>query len=100
MPDNNAIHFFPKAEDDLYDVWHYIAIVKKNPINAARFVNRLFLVLNKLAAAPEIGILKEEFAKGLRQFPFENFLIFYLTNNNRIEVVRILYGKRNVKALF
>jgi len=37
---------------------------------------------------------------GLRSFPFKDYLIFYFPLTNGIEVVRVLYGRRDIERIF
>ncbi|WP_448570613.1 type II toxin-antitoxin system RelE/ParE family toxin [Trichothermofontia sp.] len=54
----------------------------------------------KLASFPEIGRKRDELRSGLRSFPINDYLIFYRSTENTIEVLRIVSGYRNLGALF
>ena len=46
----------PSAENDLIDIWLYIA--EDQPINADRFLDRLYKVMQKLAENPDMGVMR------------------------------------------
>jgi toxin ParE1/3/4 len=55
---------------------------------------------------PYIGVMrkfKQSRLRNLRQWPvkeFEVYLIFYRVTNKRIDVIRILHGRRDLEAIF
>ena len=94
----------PKAERDLFDHEDYLA-ENASPETAARFVDAFESSVLLLATHPEMGVLREyrrpELA-GQRMFPvsdFENYLIFYMPRRDVVEVTRVIYAKRNIRAL-
>jgi toxin ParE1/3/4 len=53
-----------------------------------------------LAGNPEIGRLRPELSvQGLRSFPVQTHVIFYLAQQDGIEVVRVLHGSRDIPSL-
>lgn len=90
----------PQAEEDIYAIWHYIAIEQQSPINADRHIRQLEVTMNSLAHAPHIGTQKDEYIKDIHQFPFGNYLIFYFPLKNGIEIIRVLHGARDLPDLF
>ncbi len=65
----------PLANDDLFDIFYFIAIENHNPQKAGDFINQLE-VFHKLAKKPAIGLLKSEYGENLHQFPYKRYLIF------------------------
>ena len=92
----HTIQHSPQAREDLIDVWGYIAIEKKSPDNADRFLRKLESEFLKLAKSPMIGVVKDEFGKGVRGWPFGNCLIFYRPTEEGMELIRILNANRNL----
>lgn len=90
----------PQAEEDLSDIWFYIAIENGSPLNADRFIDRIHEKLNLLAETPAIGTNKDHYFEGLLQFVFGNYLIFYTPDKDGIKVARILHGARDIPAQF
>ncbi|MFN6476304.1 type II toxin-antitoxin system RelE/ParE family toxin [Nostoc sp. DedQUE07] len=59
--------------------------------------NRLVL---SSADFPNIGQSFDNFARGLRSFPVEDYLIFYRPIDGGVEVVRIVSGYRDLETVF
>ncbi|MDL5051486.1 type II toxin-antitoxin system RelE/ParE family toxin [Oscillatoria amoena NRMC-F 0135] len=94
------IKLTPLAQEDIIDIWHYIAVENKSVINADRFIDRMDAQLVFLSDNPRIGVLKPQYMQGLYQFVFGNYLIFYFPIKEGIEVVRVLHGARDLWRLF
>jgi len=69
-------------------------------LNADAFVFQLDAAFQVTVRTPEIGVMKEEYSKNIRQYIFGNYLIFYLIRIDDIQIVRVLHGKRDVPNLF
>ena len=90
----------PQANEDLYEIWYFIAVERQNPQNADRFILQLNDAFLKMAANPTMGIQKNEYAHGLYQFPFKNYQMFYFSIDDGIEIIRVLHGARDLPELF
>lgn len=53
-----------------------------------------------LADHPEMGRAREELAIALRSFPVGNYVIFYRTVKETVQVIRVLHGARDLDALW
>lgn len=53
-----------------------------------------------LAAHPSAGRARFELGTNLRGWPVESYLILYRASEAGIEIVRILHGRRDIRALF
>lgn len=87
-----------KAKDDLDDIWYYIS--SGSVVNADRFLDRLYETMKLLADMPMMGRAREDLAPKLRSFVEGNYLIFYVSIETGIEVVRVVRGSRNIEVLF
>ena len=93
----------PKASSDLDEQALFIA--KDNVEAAYRLYKACEQTLNTLAKMPQMGqkyATGNDQLKGVRFFPIADFrkhLIFYIPTKEKIEVVRILYGTRNVNRI-
>jgi toxin ParE1/3/4 len=77
----------------------------KNSTLAIRFVLEAHREFQLLWEWPGAGALRRGIPKrlrGLRSWPmkrFRKYLIFYIPHRDGIEIVRVLHGARNVRAL-
>jgi len=86
------------AKADAREIWAYIA--QDNPEAADRLLDRFDKLFRVLASQPLVGKSVEELVPNLRFVPIENYLIFYRPTKERIEIVRILHGARDINAEF
>jgi toxin ParE1/3/4 len=90
----NKVRRRPQARLDLIDIWTYIA--QDNPDAADALLDRFEATMARLAERPLIGRQRPELGDTLRSFPLGNYVIFYIPNNNGVEIVRVLSGYRDV----
>ena len=88
----------PLAQDDIDDIWNYIA--SDNIRAADNWLNKLDAQFTLLALQPLMGRARDELAAKIRSFPFGRYVIFYLPLANGIDVVRVLHSARDVSVLF
>ena len=88
----------PRAEQDLSDIWDYIA---GDSIEAAdRVLAALEKALHKLAKNPGIGHRREELADRRHHFfPVHSYLIVYRFEAKPLQVLRVLHAARDVQSL-
>ena len=86
------------AESDLSKIWLYIA--RDNPDAADQLVDKLRAHCDRLAAAPQKGRPRPEFAVDLRSYRVGNYFIFYFPTDTGIEVARVLHGARDLPRVF
>lgn len=94
----------PQAVRDIEECFVYIA--ENNLDKAVYFLVAVEETLEQIAVFPLIG-KQRGFAdvrfQNIRMWrvkDFENYLIFYLTASDRVEVVRILQAARDIEDLF
>jgi toxin ParE1/3/4 len=82
------------AEEDLEEIWDYIA--RDSAFHAERFIRYIDERLQYLAANPLIGRPRSELGADLRGFLVKHLVIFYRTRQDGIEIVRILHSSRDI----
>ena len=89
---------------DLIEIADYIA---KGSMNASdRFLQATEQAFKQLADMPGIGAIREYNNPtfiGMRMWPvpgFERYLIFYRATAERLDVLRVLHGARDLHAIF
>jgi len=86
------------AENDLINAANYIEYSLKNPIAADNFLDDIEKQINSLKDYPERHPIINDpvlSAWGIRLITVNNYIIFYAINGNTINILRILYGKRD-----
>ncbi len=86
----------PAAEEDLINLWVYIA--QDNPTAADRVYEAAETTFETIAFMPNIGtIYQSKWVKlqGIRFFPIKHFpkyIIYYRAIKDGIEIIRVLHG--------
>jgi plasmid stabilization system protein ParE len=94
----------PCVEDELWGIWHFIA--QDNPDAATRVIEAAYETFETLAANPGLGKLRRFRSPRLRDVRswhitgFENYLIFYRSVTDGIQVIHVYHGARDSEALF
>lgn len=97
----------PAARADLLAQWHNFALEVANLELADRYIQSVEQTFGTLQRTPAIGPLYKTSNPKLRKLRswrvdhFPNYLIFYrpLSDESRVEIVRVLHGMRDLQAL-
>ena len=76
------------------------ALNKDNPKAADRLIEKFFQQVSLLGSQPWIGQRRDEWSPDLRVFPVGNYVILYYPDDELIEVIGVVYGRRDLPALF
>lgn len=77
----------------------YIAANSNDPDTADAFLDEIQHKLEILSRQPLIGRQRDELKSGLRSHPVGRYLIFYFPIQNGIDVVRVIYGGRDLNSI-
>jgi len=86
-----------RAEQDLEEIWFYVAVDNVGAADA--LLDELENSVRLLATQPKMGRAREELASELRSFPVRRYVVFYRPLVDGIEVVRVLHGARDVTEI-
>jgi toxin ParE1/3/4 len=86
------------AREDLRDIWYSISR-DRDDRTADRLVTQILDKCRDHAQFPEGGRLREELSAGLRSFNVKPYVVFYRPFEDRIMVLRILHGRRDLKRI-
>ncbi len=92
------IEYSKDSRQDLIKLKRYIKYNLQEPAIANKLIAKIRKEIDKLVNNPEIySIIDDDFIKKLeiRRITVDNYIVFYRVKNNSIEIVRVLYGKRN-----
>lgn len=88
------------AEDDLFDIWQFIAESNASDVTADKFIARIKIRCEKIGDVPYIGTARDDILPGLRMVPFErSAVVLYMVEPDRIRITNIFYGGRDYEAL-
>ena len=94
-----TVQITDKALADMEEIYTYIAEQLLAPENAIEQYNRIAEAIQNLNVFPEhVRIMESEpeHAMGLRQLPIDNFSVFYVIEDNRVVVTRVLYSASDI----
>ncbi len=90
-----------KAEEDLGEIFEYLAYKLLAGENAVRQIERIEKAIMSLDEFPERNHIYEKepwHSRNLRVMPIDNYMIFYIPDNSKltVTVLRVMYGKRDI----
>lgn len=95
----------PRAREDLLEI--YVLIGLDQPNVAERYFDRIETIANLLADQPRLGARRPDIAPSVRMLVEHPYLILYETVPDidigpveRVEIVRIVDGRRELSNLF
>ena len=83
------------AEKDLEDIFDYTHR-EFGLDQAILYVLSIDEVFTLISQNPKLGIDRNEIKKGLKSFVFKSHIIFYRIITNKIRIVRVLHGSRDL----
>lgn len=87
------------ARRDLHHIRDYIA--QDNVVAARKVVQEIRAAFQMIARMPEIGHTREDLIDTTYRFwPVRSYLIIYRSETNRVQIVRVLHGARDIPPLF
>jgi plasmid stabilization system protein ParE len=93
--------YLTSAERDLGSILDYIARESGSAAVALGFTDRIRTQCARLASLPGImGRARPELRADLRSSPFGRYVIFFRYRDDKLEVVDILEGHRDIEAFF
>lgn len=92
----------PEAEDDLREIYRYIASVLQERSAAQRLVTNLRNTILDLETMPERWNRYDRepwFSRGIRKAIAGNYIIFYTVQDQSVFVLSVLYGRRDIDRI-
>ena len=95
------LRYLAQAKDDLINIKKYIARESGSQSTAIQYTEKIREQCRKLADLPgKMGSLRPELRENLRSFPCGNYVILFMYNDDYLEIVTIIEGHRDIKAMF
>jgi toxin ParE1/3/4 len=93
-----AYELAQRAKDDLADLWLFHEA--QSVALADQHVAKIFAELGTLVLFPNMGRARDDLRPGLRVWPCDRQLIFYINTRDGLKVQRVLHGHRDIEAMF
>jgi len=93
------IHYLPIALDDLKGIFNYIANTLESPQAAENLLLKIDKAVRKTADNPfrcHPYNSSEKLKFAYRVLNIDNYSLFYVVENNKIEIHRIIYSRRDI----
>ncbi|MCK4658477.1 MAG: type II toxin-antitoxin system RelE/ParE family toxin [Phycisphaerae bacterium] len=88
----------PAAELDLGEIEAYLS--QQSQDSTSRVLTQLHTAMLRLAEMPGLGHLRQDLAgEALRFWTVYSYLIVYRPDTKPLQIIRVLHGARDVKAI-
>ena len=92
------IEYSKESKEDLIRIKQYIKYNLQEPETANKLISKIRKSVKTLKDNPKIyTIIDDDVIKKLkiRKFIVDNYIVFYRIENDSVEIVRIMYGRKN-----
>ena len=92
------IEYSKESKQDLIGIKQYIKYNLQEPDIAQKLISKIRKQIKSLKYTPEIyAIIDDDIIKKLeiRKLIVDNYIVFFRIKNDSIQIVRIMYGRRN-----
>ena len=93
-----AIKIAAAAAADLQEIWAYVA--ERDPEAANRLVKEITKKFALLRDYPHAGREQPKLLLNLRSYTVKGYTIFYQPFADRVEILRVLHGSRDIESIF
>lgn len=87
-----------RADADLLQIFQYLA--ERNPVAAESVARQIDRKFENLSRFPFIGRDRSSLSQGIRSIAADAHAIFYTVERDRIAIIRVLDGRRDIDAEF
>ena len=85
----------PRAERDIREIWLYLA-EQTDANHADRVAHQMLQKLEMLSTHPYLGRQRNEIRPGLRSLVIGRYVAFYFPLEDGVDLVRVVYGGRDL----
>ena len=89
-----------EARADLDEIWSYIFGESGSEAAADRVLDSIGEGFDTLVDWPRLGRRRDDLRPGYRSYAASNYLIFYRISRRTVVILRVLHGRRDIRALF
>ena len=98
----HEIHYLPIALDDLKSIVRYITYKLESPRSAERLISKIDKEVQKIASNPfrcHLFISQEKLKHEYRVLRIDNYSLFYVVENEKIEIHRVIHALRDTSQI-
>ena len=92
------IEYSMESKQDLIDIKRYIKYNLQEPNTAQKLITKIKKEIDSLKDNPEIySVIDDDIIKRFKimKLVVDNYIVFYRINDENIQIVRVMYGRRN-----
>ena len=92
------IEYSMESKQDLIDIKRYMKYNLQEPNTAQKLIAKIKKEIDSLKDNPEMfSIIDDDIIKRfkIRKLVIDNYIVFYRINDENIQIVRVMYGRRN-----
>jgi toxin ParE1/3/4 len=93
-----VFHYSRKASRDLAQIWQYYLETGGIDVAHDMILKIRNTIQRTLGRFPRSGRLRTEFGPGVRSYPVPPYVVFYVTGERGMYVLRLLHGHRDIRA--
>ena len=96
------VYYLPLALDDLKDIVRYITYKLESPRAAERLLLKIEKGVQKISCNPyrcHLYISPVKLKYEYRIFHVDNYSLFYVVENEKIEIHRVIYARRDIDKM-
>lgn len=99
---NYNINYTESAQNDLREIFEYIAYTLKELKTAQNLIRRILKEISELKTMPFRNPICDDLKLSLelRSFKIGNYIAFYSTDKQTVNIIRIIYGGRDFDEQF
>ena len=75
-------------------------IASDKPVAALRWLERMYEFFSLLTTQPEMGERCDELRPGLRRMSSGNYVVYFRSNAEFVEIVRVVHGSIDIGRIF
>ena len=92
------IEYSMESKQDLIDIKRYIKYNLQEPNTTQKLITNIKNEIDSLKDNPEMySVIDDDIIKRfkIRKLVVDNYIVFYRINDENIQIVRVMYGRRN-----
>jgi toxin ParE1/3/4 len=90
----------PQARADLSNIWNYIFKESGDAGAADNAIDAIIKRFHLLNQYPRMGRARDDLRRGVRNFPVGQYVILYVIDDEDVEIVHVIHGRRDIDRLF